>query len=176
MLLTPSDIKIWKYNNLANITEMIWHIDPGTKTLEINQFWKLAFRIIETFKSWKWPIGRPPNVSNDCDQLNKLMKIVKRLMYNQTMHVSIIKPSRPSMPSSFQYGDRWGRTPIQLQPSPAPAPPYSNLRNCRTPHVQVKPSTYQKSSHKGQAYQAAFNMETVEAEPPIKGRRQGVSL
>ena len=32
------------------------------------------------------------------------------------------------------------------------------------------------NSHKGQAYQAAFNMETVEAEPPIKGRRQGVSL
>ena len=42
MLLTPSDIKTWKYNNLTNLTGMIWHIDPETETLETNQSWKLA--------------------------------------------------------------------------------------------------------------------------------------
>ena len=103
-----------KYSNLTNLTEMIWHIDPETETLETNQFWKLAFRIIETFKSWKWPIGRPPNVSNDCDQSNKLMKIVKPLMYesnharidNQTIkakhakQLSIWRPLRPNPKSA----------------------------------------------------------------------------
>ena len=49
MLLTPSDMKTLKYKNLTNLTGMIWHIDPATKILEGTQFWKLAFRIIETF-------------------------------------------------------------------------------------------------------------------------------
>ena len=118
MLLTPSDITTWRYNSLTNITRMIWHIDPATETLETNQFWKLGFRIIETFKSWKWPIGRPPNVSNDCDQSNKLMKIVKPLMYesnharidNQTIkakhakQLSIWRPLRPN--PQFRVGGR----------------------------------------------------------------------
>ena len=56
MMITTSEIKTLKYDNLTNLTGMIWHIDPATKTLETNQFWKLAFRIIETFKSWKWPL------------------------------------------------------------------------------------------------------------------------
>ena len=34
MLITPSDIKSFKYNNLTNLTGMIWHIDPATKILE----------------------------------------------------------------------------------------------------------------------------------------------
>jgi hypothetical protein len=59
MLPTPSDMKTLKYNNLTNLTGMIWHIDPATKILETNQFWKLAFRIIETFKSRKWQICLP---------------------------------------------------------------------------------------------------------------------
>ena len=59
MLLTPSDMKTLKYNNLTNLTGMIWHIDPATKILERNQFWKLAFRIIASFKSRKWPIYLP---------------------------------------------------------------------------------------------------------------------
>ena len=48
MLFALADIKTWKYNNLTNQPGMIWHIDPATETLETNQFWKLAFRIIET--------------------------------------------------------------------------------------------------------------------------------
>ena len=59
MLITPSDIKSLKYNNFTNLTGMIWHIDPATKILERNQFWKLAFRIIASFKSRKWPIYLP---------------------------------------------------------------------------------------------------------------------
>ena len=59
MLLTPSDIKTLKYNNLTNLTGMIWHIDPATKILEGTQVWKLAFRIIETLKSQKLPIYLP---------------------------------------------------------------------------------------------------------------------
>ena len=59
MLLTPSDMKTLKYNNLTNLTGMIWHIDPATKILETNQFWKLAFRIRASFKSRKWPICLP---------------------------------------------------------------------------------------------------------------------
>ena len=122
MLLPHSDIKTWKYNNLTNITEMIWHIDPETETLETNQFWKLAFGIIETFKSSKWPVGKPPNVSNDCDQSNKLMKIVKPLMYesnharidNQPIkakhakQLSIWRPLRPNSNS----GSAAGRKPL----------------------------------------------------------------
>ena len=59
MLLTPSNITTWKYNNPTHLTGMIWLIDPKTETLETNQFWKLAFRIIETCKSRKWPICLP---------------------------------------------------------------------------------------------------------------------
>ena len=59
MLLTPSDMETLKYNNLTNLTGMIWHIDPTTKILETNQFWKLAFRIAASFKSRKWPICLP---------------------------------------------------------------------------------------------------------------------
>ena len=59
MLLTPSDMKTLKYNNLTNLTGMIWHIDPATKILETNQFWKLTFRIRASFKSRKWPICLP---------------------------------------------------------------------------------------------------------------------
>ena len=59
MLLTPSDMKTLKYNNLTNLTRMIWHIDPATKILEGTQVWKLAFRIIETFQSRKWQVWRP---------------------------------------------------------------------------------------------------------------------
>ena len=57
--LHPSDMKTRKYNNLTNLTGMIWHIDPATKVLERNQFWKLAFRITASFKSRKWPIYLP---------------------------------------------------------------------------------------------------------------------
>ena len=34
MLITLPDIQKLKYNNLSNLTGMIWHIDPAIKTLE----------------------------------------------------------------------------------------------------------------------------------------------
>ena len=57
--LHPSDMKTWKYNNLTNLTGMIWHIDPATNILERTKFSKLAFRIAASFKSRKWPICLP---------------------------------------------------------------------------------------------------------------------
>ena len=47
MMITTCDVKTLKYNNLSNLTGMIWQIDPATKILETNKFWKLAFTIIE---------------------------------------------------------------------------------------------------------------------------------